>query len=709
MTNNDSLEWKIDKIEDCDGYNMMDESYDNPWVEVNPIGGYGDTNAKISITPSENWNDCNEAIITVLTSKGNKKHITVNRCNPECNCDSVVFTPVQTITPFDAKGETKQIATYSMKYNCSPDKINIVNTGDNCEYMVSNGIISAIVGENSSYTNGRYFSYYLTYDGEKCYSGSFEQNRSINPCESETSCPTAYPLTYSLSYSETEIDFQIEDFSDCWDLEISEYGGNDFEITYTSDTLVTLYIGKNEETTEREFIFTFQFKNNYSDKMCVIDTDKIVQSKKPSPVVYCQTCEDVNPGIVNSIEIHATPLMVVNTLIATMDVDCKPSKVWFTHKSGDYIISRENVSKIFADGELNIFAQAGTLTKNDNTNERRQIINMHVGDDEAPVCGDDIVLIQKGVEEPPPVVETCGVVFGSTSDIEIGCNDVTKRTVVSFKAKYTGNCETYPTVIVKVKNTIGDTIVASGSTTIRENEETIYGVNLNTGLSTGNYNIYINDVNNQSSIYKPNIRIDSCDEEKVEQQLRLTVSAVKDDYDGGPRNVYFKNLSLMFNVEKEGVPNSRKNFEVYGHIPVSERTCSSLTNAFLCVVKSSCASSEKNAKYWLSEKSFYTDIVMNFNEQNLIDTYDTFIIKASSLDFKVSKENQLMTCDNDYNYVVNKGSCNLTIQGYQTIRGMNENNEFRIKPSNYGKSMSEFISGINNIFIEFKAEKEQQS
>ena len=115
MANNDSLKWSIENIIDCDGNDITTGS----WVSINPMEGFGDTHASVSITPSEKYNDCQTATVTILTGTGDKKYVTINRCNPECNCDAIKFFPIELKNNIPASGGTVQVASYEMKYDCS--------------------------------------------------------------------------------------------------------------------------------------------------------------------------------------------------------------------------------------------------------------------------------------------------------------------------------------------------------------------------------------------------------------------------------------------------------------------------------------------------------------------------------------------------------------------------------------------------------------
>ena len=89
----ESLKWIIEKITYCDNKTQVSGFDGGPtdefWVKVTNTGGTGEAQTQIEIKPSQLHNACQTAVISISASTDEKKYVTVERCNPECNCDAI--------------------------------------------------------------------------------------------------------------------------------------------------------------------------------------------------------------------------------------------------------------------------------------------------------------------------------------------------------------------------------------------------------------------------------------------------------------------------------------------------------------------------------------------------------------------------------------------------------------------------------------------
>jgi hypothetical protein len=164
---------------------------DNGWVRIHPMSGKGNTKAQVSVDPSSYWYDCKEAVVTISAETGDKKYITINRCNPECNCDAVGFSARTITDKVKAAGQIIETADYEMKYCCDgKNSIGLVNTDAYCDYYFEEtvdeddpckitGVVKADVKENTNTDSERFFSYYVTYNGVRCNQIPLEGNAFI--------------------------------------------------------------------------------------------------------------------------------------------------------------------------------------------------------------------------------------------------------------------------------------------------------------------------------------------------------------------------------------------------------------------------------------------------------------------------------------------------------------------------------------------------
>lgn len=409
------LTWSIEKIVDCKGNDITSGG----WVTVSPTNGVGDTHASITVEPSTIYNDCETATITIATSTGEKKYVTINRCNPQCDCNSIEFNPLseEQIGTISENGGTVPVASYSMKYGCTDAYMGIVNTKTGCDYNITNGTVYAIVDKNPSTTSDREFEYYVTYNGETCYDdesfqGSFVQNKSTDPCANEKKCPTVLNTVTKISYASTIVEYQIEDFTSCWNfIRVDEYTGyDDYELLSINENYATIRIGENDNLDDRKLMFTFVFENPYienpNERRCYIDTDVITQGTKPV-VNTCDNCSKIN--IHNIVPIILGPSIDKSnqtTTIATLNVDCfKDTNVVSFKKigTGPDIL---DATKLYQSGGLTSIV-CPTAYINDNTsypNDINETIGIYVNGEKC----DEFTITQEGTGYTP-VVCTCEI------------------------------------------------------------------------------------------------------------------------------------------------------------------------------------------------------------------------------------------------------------------------------------------------------------
>ena len=408
MADNDSIKWSIEQIIDCNGNDITTGG----WVSITPMEGVGDAHASISVTPSENYNDCQTATITILTGTGEKKYVTINRCNPECNCDSVIFNPL-TVDTISENGGTVPVATYAMKYGCSDAYIDIVNKEAACRYQFSNGTVYAVVDKNESTTSSRDFAYYITYNGDNCgKGGSFSQKRSESKCEKDIDC-SVIDVTNAgsnqMSWNETSITFRIAGVSECWTLkDIGEYSGYNFKYTITGDEVMITVDVNDDYNSEKKYKFTFIFENSYTEipVTCNVDTDEIIQGVKP----YVQTCESCADIQIQKIypqkvyeEFGSEGTNGENQRFGEFSTACYPSGGFNVIRTSSYGTNFVSNVKLVPSTTTNThFVLTGVVAKNTSESSRKEVYQIQLKNGE--ICSTLFGIEQEGAQPEP---ETC--------------------------------------------------------------------------------------------------------------------------------------------------------------------------------------------------------------------------------------------------------------------------------------------------------------
>ena len=518
MADNNSLSWEIEKIEDCKGNNMINDG----WVKINPMSGKGNTNAQVSVTPSLYWNDCKEAIVTISASTGDKKYITINRCNPECNCDAVIFMPETNIDVFDSTGGTQTIAKYIMKYCCDgKNSLSLVNVDGECDYEFTEivntedvcdikGEIKAIVGENESTINNKSFSYYVTYNGVRCnqlplFENAFTQERTISPCE-ETTCPTATiegaDNVVQQPGGQKRVIFSDEyNVLGCWEITnvIDNNGNSGFNYGEGPNNTLLLFFDENESYFEKEYDFTFVLINNIKGEECDIHADKvIIQKAKIKPIIpTCDTCQDVNIGNINEKTLPSVTNRSTQTYsIVDLDAECKPNSMRFMHNNGAKII--KNMNNLFVIGEINVITPYTNINDNTSKYSRDEIIEYYVNNETIP-CG-TFTLHQKGTE-----VIGCSIDVESVTAI---CSNQNQHLEITAK-KSDAQCDDM-ILIYKIENT-----TVSGEIYVSVSEYTTFAPPILPSINEGDYYVKWYNQNDASNSGRTNIHIDSCQETNV--------------------------------------------------------------------------------------------------------------------------------------------------------------------------------------------------
>ena len=518
MADNDSLSWEIEKIVDCKGNDMKNDG----WVRINPMSGKGNTNAQVSVTPSSYWNDCKEAVVTISASTGDKKYITINRCNPECNCDAVVFTPETNIDEFDSSGGTKTIAKYYMKFCCDgKNSLSLVNVDGECDYEFVEtanaedpckieGKVDAIVGENESTTNKKTFSYYVTYNGVRCnqlplFENAFTQARTINPCE-EAACPTVTIEGSSAEIQQPGGQKRVI-FSDeyktlgCWEVTnvIDENGNRGFSYSDGPDDTLLLHFDANETYEEKTYNFTFVLINDAKGEECDIPADKVlVQKAKVKPVVpTCDTCQDINVGNVTEKTLPAVIKSAQSTYtIVDLDAECLPNSMRFMHKSGEKII--KNMGNLRISGEINVITSYNNINDNTSKSSRYEIIEYYVNNETTPCSS--FTLHQEGAES-----------IGCSIDVEsitaICSNQIQVLQITAKKSD--AQCDDM-TLIYKIENTS-----ITGAINVSVSEYATFAPPILPALEENDYYVKWYNQNDASNSGRTNIHIESCQESNV--------------------------------------------------------------------------------------------------------------------------------------------------------------------------------------------------
>lgn len=447
------LTWSIEKIVDCKGRDITSGG----WVTVTPTNGVGDTHASISVEPSTMYNDCETATITISTGTGEKKYVTINRCNPQCNCGAVNFTPLE-VAKIGEDGGKIPVATYKMDYGCSDAYLNIVGGG--CDYSVENETVYAIVGKNPSTTSEREFEYYVTYSGETCpgsnFKGSFSQKKSVDKCELED-CESI-----SLDPEDFWVDYQGEiktiyiNASDCWEVRSQDTSYSDVieSITFNNNgTESYITFARNNTTSEepRKGLIKYFLTNTVTGKEC----EKSItysQYANPNPPVDCDNCGVVNEDsltVYNPIPYAYTQGGTKTLASFTVDSNCPSLSFWFGTNGGS-IIDASKVNKIFAyqsGNRVTVLANyspgggaSSVINDNESTAERSQDILCGIRGSSYPCL--TIKLTQSGKPDTPIHVDCeCRISsFESTPNVDSNG----KPTIRIFNLKDNGLC-TSPT------------------------------------------------------------------------------------------------------------------------------------------------------------------------------------------------------------------------------------------------------------------------
>ena len=456
------LNWSIEKIVDCKGNDITTGG----WVTISPMQGVGNTHASISVQPSEKYNDCETATVTISTGTGEKKYVTINRCNPQCNCDAIDFRPEVNIIPIGEDGGTVKVATYTMKYDCTDAYIGIVNTKSGCDYNIVNGTVYAVVGKNPSTTSDREFEYYVTYNGEKCnggsqggtYKGNFSQNRSIDKCEKENDCDN----DISLDPEDFYVDYQGEiktisiNASDCWEVRAQDVSYSDVieSITFNNDGTESYIKFLRNNTTSEDYIeglVKYFFTNTVTGKEC----EKSItysQYPNPNPPVDCDNCGVVYSDtltVYNPIPYAYTDGGTKALAAFTVDSNCQKLSFWFAANPGS-IIDQNKANKITTAQSVNKITvlanyspnggSGSVINDNQTTAERSQEILCGVKGSSYPCL--TIKLTQSGKPDTPIHVDCeCRISsFESISNVDSNGTP----TIRIFNLKDNGLC-TSPT------------------------------------------------------------------------------------------------------------------------------------------------------------------------------------------------------------------------------------------------------------------------
>ena len=451
------LNWSIEKIVDCKGNDITTGG----WVTISPMQGVGNTHASISVQPSEKYNDCETATVTISTGTGEKKYVTINRCNPQCNCDAIDFKPEVNIIPIGEDGGTVKVATYTMKYDCTDAYIGIVNTKSGCDYNIVNGTVYAVVGKNPSTTSDREFEYYVTYNGEKCnggsqggtYKGNFSQNKSIDKCEKENDCDN----DISLDPEDFYVDYQGEtktisiNASDCWEVRAQDVSYSDVieSITFNNDGTESYIKFLRNNTTSEDYIeglVKYFFTNTVTGKEC----EKSItysQYPNPNPPVDCDNCGVVYSDtltVYNPIPYAYTQGGTKALAAFTVDSNCPKLSFWFAANPGS-IIDQNKANKITAaqsGNKVTVLANyspnggsGSIINDNQTTAERSQEILCGVKGSSYPCL--TIKLTQSGKPDTPTPGCECRISsFESTPNVDSNG----KPTIRIFNLKDNGLC-----------------------------------------------------------------------------------------------------------------------------------------------------------------------------------------------------------------------------------------------------------------------------
>lgn len=632
------LTWSIEKIVDCKGNDITSGG----WVTVTPTNGVGDTHASISVEPSTMYNDCETATITISTGTGEKKYVTINRCNPQCDCNAIEFNPLseEQIGIIGENGGTVPVATYTMKFGCNDAYMGIVNTKSGCDYNITNGTVYAIIGKNPSTTSEREFEYYVTYNGERCngddgkttYKGNFEQDKSVDPCENED-CNSV-----SISPQEKWVDYTGEtvtvtiNASDCWEVreEHDSFGGMIESVTFNKDmTESYIKISKNNTTSEdpREGHVKYTFVNTVDGRVCDDSSNALItisQYVNPNPPVSCDDCGiiDLNSLTAYTLEASYPASAGGSKMIGkfNIDSDCDSAKFWFAANPGtpSDIINTNKANQIFASvsrGVVTVLANyapnggsGGIINDNDSTNKRSQPILCGVLPDRTRPCL-TIPIEQKGKSVTPTV--NCKIDYSS---IVFKCVDDTQTIVFNVKKSSSSSSCQQLTLVYSIEGT-------EYSGELYVSKSMYEGIPIEVQLEPNDYTIYCYNKDDETNSYRANIHVDSCQQPNI-VTARLVLRADNNSY------IYIiDNLSVYFKSDDNDIKkiNLRKD-KWYGYIPDEHAA----TNISLGCMEQ--CSSEDGYCITLQTEMFpyiYQDVEINLDELNInsqgILGYDLFV------------------------------------------------------------------------------------
>ena len=517
------LTWKVEKIEYCDGVvqesGFDSEPTDTNWVKINPYTGTGEANSSITVKPSNLHDACEDAVITISASTGDKRQVTINRCNPECNCDSIAsFLPSQ-VSEINADGDTVKVADFSMNYGCDYKGIELVNTGSGCRYEVTETTVNAIVDANPSHTNSRTFSYYVTYNGKKCdkiQGGTFSQARSILPCETATTCPDldvpGADSEIGSDGGQKQVTFDFHGNNDCWrvtNVTDKVYGSNGFNFEPVNATMGLLIFAANDTYEEKKYNLVFEFVNDVASSSCTKSASTItVKAKEFVPT--CETCADAN------ISENITPKLLrqqgysTAVPIASFTASCNPGFSVSTAGGDDIIIN--NTQMVTKGTGTNEFYVLAAYNINNNAKDKTQNIKLMVGNEECK----RFTITQPGTGETPTV--DCKI-DEPTVKIVPQCINNAQSLIISAK-KNNSKCSTQ-TLVYEIVGTSATGEVSVRSTSISQVPSTI-----SPSVEAGEYTVKWHNKYDDSNSGETSVDISSCTaSEKAKVRVMITAGS----------------------------------------------------------------------------------------------------------------------------------------------------------------------------------------
>ena len=473
----ESLKWIIEKITYCDNKTQVSGFDGGPtdefWVKVTNTGGTGEAQTQIEIKPSQLHNACQTAVISISASTDEKKYVTVERCNPECNCDAITGFTAITTAEASADGQTGiTVANFAMNYGCDPSDVSLVGGG--ATYRTVGNNILADVGPNDTYEEKTY-TYYVTYGGEKCYNITgntlyFKQEAKENPC-ADAECPTVnVPGTsVDIGYDGGSKGFTIADgYENCWVLsDIYDKNSNTgWGISWINKyTNGILQFNKNTSEEEKHFEFVFDFTgiNDNTTFTCSTEaTQEISITQKGTPHVEVCTCETAEIRVTDSDQ--NIPYAEGQRRFCEFNASCVPDdgfdiKVVTKEGCTTDIVNTTNGIKYGKDpNTTNKYFLYGDINANRNADYRCEWLS---------ICGTEFQIRQKGTGETP--TKNCEVIFGATPAI-IECEDGNQQLLTIYATRQ--DCaNTQRNVKVKWSITKGDATdpFVTGETAIYEN------------------------------------------------------------------------------------------------------------------------------------------------------------------------------------------------------------------------------------------------